>query len=124
MKTTLTLRPYPSKVLTKATLRAATQLALDRSELARIIGISTSTISHLSSGLKTIDPKSKKGEMALLIVRLYKSLEALVGHDCERRLDWMTSHNHAFNAVPRDFIQSARGLVSVVNHLEGRRAKV
>lgn len=124
MKAAHALRSDPSKVLTKAVLRAATQLALGGSELARIIGTSPSTISRLGSGVKTIDPQSKEGEMALLVVRLYRSLDALVGNDSQRRLDWMTSYNNAINAVPRDFIQSAQGLVSVVNYLDGMRATV
>ena len=124
MKAAHALHSDPSKVLTKAVLRAATQLALGGSELARIIGTSPSTISRLSSGVKTIDPQSKEGEMALLVVRLYRSLDALVGNDSQRRLDWVTSYNHAINAVPRDFIQSAQGLVSVVNYLDGMRATV
>jgi hypothetical protein len=124
MKAAYAMRSDPGKVLTQATLRAASQLALGGSELARIIGTSPSTISRLGSGLKTIDPQSKEGEMALLMVRLYRSLDALVGNDSQRRADWMSSHNHAFNAVPRDFIQSAQGLVSVVNYLDGMRATV
>ncbi len=124
MKTAHAMRSDAGKVLTQATLRAASQLSLGGSELARIIGTSPSTISRLGSGLKTIDPQSKEGEMALLMVRLYRSLDALVGNDSQRRLDWMSSHNHAFNAVPRDFIQSAQGLVSVVNYLDGMRATV
>jgi transcriptional regulator with XRE-family HTH domain len=124
MKAAHVLRSDPSKVLTTATLRAATHLALGGSELARIIGTSPSTISRLVSGLKSIDPQSKEGEMSLLVVRLYRSLDALVGNDSQRRIDWMASHNHAFNAVPRDYIQSAQGLVTVVNYLDGLRATV
>lgn len=124
MKAVHSVRSDPGKVLTQATLRAAAQLGLGGSELARTIGTSPSTISRLGSGLKTIDPQSKEGEMALLLVRLYRSLDALVGNDGQRRLDWMSAHNHAFHAVPRDFIQTAQGLVSVVNYLDGMRATV
>lgn len=124
MKAAHAVQSNPGRVLTQATLRAATQLALGGSELARIIGTSPSTISRLGSGLKTIDPQSKEGEMALLVVRLFRSLDALVGNDSQRRMDWMSSHNHAFNAVPREFVQSAQGLVSVVNYLDGMRATV
>lgn len=124
MKAAHAVKLGPGKVLTQATLRAATQLALGGSELACIIGTSPSTISRLGAGLKTINSQSKEGEMALLVVRLFRSLDALVGNDSQRRLDWISSHNHAFNAVRSEFIQSAQGLVSVVNHLDGMRAKV
>jgi len=124
MKAACAIRSDPAKVLTQATLRAATQLSLGGSELARVIGTSPSTISRLSTGLKLIDPSSKEGEMALLLVRLYRSLDALVGNDSQLRLEWMGTHNIAFNATPRDFIQSAQGLVTVVNYLDGMRATV
>lgn len=117
-------RTDPAKVLTQATLRAAAQLALSGSELARIIGTSASTVSRLGSGGKMLDPQGKEGELALLLVRLYRSLDALVGNDSQRRLDWLRSHNHAFNAVPREFVQSAQGLVTAVNYLDGMRATV
>ena len=124
MKAARLLVSDPAKVLTQATLRAAEQLALSSSELARVIGTSPSTVSRLSTGLKLIDPKSKEGEMALLLVRLYRSLDALVGNDGQLRFEWMRSHNNAFNAIPHDFIQSTQGLVTVVNYLDGMRATV
>jgi len=124
MKAARALQPDPAKVLTQATLRAAAQLSLGGSDLARVIGTSSSTISRLNSGLKLIDPNSKEGEMALLLVRLYRSLDAMVGNDSQLRLDWMRAHNRAFNAIPRDFIQSAQGLVTTVNYLDGMRATI
>ena len=124
MKAARALQPDPAKVLTQATLRAAAQLSLGGSDLAKVIGTSPSTISRLSSGLKLIDPNSKEGEMALLLVRLYRSLDAMVGNDSQLRLDWMRAHNRALNAIPRDFIQSAQGLVTTVNYLDGMRATI
>jgi len=124
MKAARALRSDPAKVLTQATLRAAAQLSLGGSDLARVIGTSPSTISRLSTGMKLIDPNSKEGEMALLLVRLYRSLDALVGNDSLLRLEWMRSHNRAFNAIPREFIQTAQGLVTTVNYLDGMRAAV
>ena len=124
MKAARVLLSDPAKVLTQATLRASAQLSLGGAELARVIGTSPSTVSRLSTGLKLIDPKTKEGEMALLLVRLYRSLDALVGNDSQLRFEWMRSHNSAFNAIPRDFIQSAQGLVTVVNYLDGMRATV
>jgi|GEM_PF-1074879 len=55
MKAAYALQPDPAKVLTQATLRAAAQLSLGGSDLARVIGTSPSTISRLSSESKQID---------------------------------------------------------------------
>lgn len=117
-------RPDPAKVLTQATLRASAQLELSGAELARIIGTSPSTVSRMGAGGKLIDPQSKEGELALLLVRLYRSLDAMVGNDSQRRAEWLSSHNRAFHAVPREFVQSAQGLVTAVNYLDGMRATI
>lgn len=111
--------PDPGRVLTEASLRTAEQLDLNDADFARIIGISPSSVSLLMSGAKTIDPRSEEGEKAILLVRLYRSLDLLVNGDREQRSVWMGSHNQAFNAVPREFVQSHQGLVIAVNYLDG-----
>jgi len=59
-----------------------------------------------------------------LLIRLYRSLDALVGNDEKRRLDWLNAYNRAFNGVPKDMVQTAQGLVLVVAYLDGMRATV
>jgi len=39
-------------------------------------------------------------------------------------MQWLSSYNHAFHAVPRDFVQSAQGLVRAVTYLDSMRATV
>jgi hypothetical protein len=60
--------------------------------------------------------------LAALLVRLYRSLDALVGNDDGRRRAWMTTHNDALNGVPRELIQRVQGLVATVAYLDGMRA--
>ena len=114
--------PAPDAVLTKAVLRAAALLEVPSSVLARILGVSEASVSRLSSGSRTIDPASKEGELALLLVRVYRSLDALVGTDAAQRKAWLHSHNRALNARPVDLLQRADGLVSVVAYLDAMRA--
>lgn len=71
-----------SMVLGKATIRAARELALSNAALARVIGFSEPTISRISDGQRGIDPSSKEGQLSLLVVRLFRSLNPLVGSDC------------------------------------------
>jgi len=56
------------------------------------------------------------------LIRLYRSLDALVGNDGEKRLAWMNSHNRALSGVPRDLMQKAEGLCAAVAYLDGMRA--
>ena len=109
-------------VLTKATLRSAGLLGVSNSVLARAVGLSEASISRMSSGSKAFEVGSKPAELAALVIRVYRSLDALVGNSEEHRRLWMTSFNTALNATPREAIQSAEGLVRVVTYLDGARA--
>ena len=114
--------PTPAAVLTKAVLRATELLELSGAALARTLGVSEASVSRLVSGARTIDPKSKEGELALLLVRVYRSLDALVGADPAQRKAWLQSHNRGLNGKPTELIQSAAGLVAVVAYLDAMRA--
>jgi len=111
-----------SAVLSKATLRSADLLGLSNGVLARAVGLSEASISRMSSGAKAFEIGSKPAELAALVIRVYRSLDALVGNSEEHRRLWMTSYNRALNAIPREAIQSAEGLVRVVTYLDGARA--
>jgi transcriptional regulator with XRE-family HTH domain len=116
------LRPAPEAVLTKAVLRAANLLGLSSAALARVLGVSEASVSRLASGVRTIDPATKEGELALLLVRVYRSLDALVGTDAAQRKAWMEGHNRALNGRPKELIERADGLVAVVSYLDAMRA--
>lgn len=111
-----------SAVLTKATLRSAGLLGLSNSVLAKAVGLSEASISRMTSGAKAFEVGSKPAELAALVIRVYRSLDALVGNSEEHRRLWMTSYNRALNAIPRQAIQSAEGLVRVVTYLDAARA--
>src|SRR5690349_15492171 len=96
--------PAPELVLTKAVLRAGGRLGLSSAVLARGLGVSEASISRLSAGARTVDPQSKEGELALLLVRVYRSLDALVGTDASQRNAWLHGHNRALNGRPIDLI--------------------
>ncbi|MCY7318431.1 MAG: MbcA/ParS/Xre antitoxin family protein [Ramlibacter sp.] len=111
-----------SSVLTQATLRSAGLLGLSSSVLARAVGLSEASISRMTSGAKVFEIGSKAAELAALVIRVYRSLDALVGNSEEHRRLWMTSYNRALNAIPREAVQSAEGLVRVVTYLDAARA--
>ena len=117
-------QPKPDVILTKALLRAAALLELSSASLARVLGVSEASVSRLVSGARSVDPSSKEGELALLLVRVYRSLDALVGTDAAQRKAWLRSPNRALNGRPSDLIQRADGLVAVVNYLDAMRAPV
>ena len=109
-------------VLTKAALRAAGLLGLTNAALARVVGVSESTVSRMAAGDRQFEVGTKPAELAALLVRVYRSLDALVGNSDSHRQRWMASFNQAFNAAPREAIESVEGLVRVVRYLDGARA--
>jgi len=122
MTTHAATKADPRQVLTKATARASVLLGLSGAALARIIGVSEPTVSRILKGERPLDPESKEGELSLLLVRVYRSLDALVGTDDQKRKDWMQSKNKALGGVPAQLIERADGLVATLNYLDGLRA--
>lgn len=113
----------PDEVLTKAVLRASDHLGLTQRELAGILGLSEASLSRLASGKKLLAVRSKEGELALLFVRIYRSLDALVGGDEQNRKLWLRSENRYFEAIPLEMMQRIRGLVDVAGYLDTMRGK-
>ncbi|MDQ7007391.1 MAG: MbcA/ParS/Xre antitoxin family protein [Acidobacteriota bacterium] len=114
--------PEAAGVLTRALLRAAEELALPGRSLARVIGISEASVSRLARG-RRIDPGSKEGELALLFLRLFRSLDTLVGGDASAARAWLHADNHHLGGVPAERIESVTGLVDVVEYLDAMRGR-
>ena len=111
-------------VLTKAVVRAAQLLSFSQRELARILGVSEATASRLCAGSYQLSAaRMKEWELALLLVRLFRSLDALWGHE-EAAHTWLASHNVALAARPLDLVPSIEGLVRVVNYLDNARGRL
>ncbi|MEB3316575.1 MAG: MbcA/ParS/Xre antitoxin family protein [Cyanobacteriota bacterium] len=109
-----------SELLLQAVLRAANELDLNRTALARVLGKDRSTLNRA----KGIDPASKTGELALLLIRLYRSLSALVGHDRLQLRHWFHTANRHTGGVPAEQVQRTEGLVEVVHYLDAMCAPI
>jgi hypothetical protein len=120
----LTSAPLPAATLSKAVVRAAAALKVSQSVLADVLGISAPSASRLVAGTYQLEQsRRKEWEMALLFVRLFRSLDAIVGPG-ERAHAWLTGENLALNARPMDLIRSAQGLVNVVEYLDLYRGRI
>lgn len=115
-------RPDPGMVLAKATVRASQFLGMNGAILASTLGLSAPTVSRILHENKAIAPASKEGELAMLLIRVYRSLDALVGTDHAKRQLWMTGFNKGLGGVPLQLIQRVEGLVATLNYLDGMRA--
>jgi hypothetical protein len=111
-----------ASVLGKAVLRAAERLDLSNTALAKILGLSGPTITRLRQGSYTIEQGDKAFELAALFVRLYRSLDAIVGGDDAVAAQWLKNENIALRDKPANLIQKVTGLVDVLHYLDARRA--
>jgi hypothetical protein len=116
--------PDRTAVLTKAALRAAGQLGLTNKLLGSVIGVSEATVSRMRSGDYSLQPGQKSFELAVLFVRLYRSLDAIVGGDDAVASAWLRNRNTMLDAEPLVLIQTVPGLMNVIQYLDARRAVV
>jgi len=108
------------ELVLQAVLRAADELELSRTALARVLGKDRSTLNRV----KGMDPASKTGELALLFIRLYRSLSVLVGHDRRQLRHWFHTANRHTGGVPAGQVQRTEGLVEIVQYLDAMRAPI
>jgi len=112
--------PDPQLVLAKAVLAAAGRLGMRNRHLAAVIGTSEASVSRLQTG-RGLDPDTKEGELALLFLRLFRSLDALVGGDDTKAAEWLWAKNDHIRGVPAERMRSVEGLVDVVQYLDAMR---
>ncbi len=118
------MRSEAGAVITKAVLRAADQLDISARTLATVIGVSEPTMSRMKRGEFGLAPGTKPFELAVLFVRLFRSLDAIVGGDGRVAVSWLRNSNSAFEAKPIEKMQTVSGLVDVIAYLDARRALV
>ena len=110
-------------VLTGATLRAAGLLGMTDADVAQVVGVSGATVSRLRGGQRTISLGSKEAELALLLVRVYRSLDGILGEDREAMRAWFHGKNRHLRGVPAELVRRTDGLVRVLEYLDAMRAK-
>ena len=126
------IRPAPAQadpiadgaVVTKAVMRAAARLGLANRVVARILGLSEATVSRMGTGVYLLKPDDKAFELALMVLRLFRSLDALSGGDEQTARAWLRNDNVALGGAPLALIESLAGLVNVLAYLDARRARV
>ena len=110
-------------VVTKAALRAADRLGVPNRSLARMLGLSEATVSRMGSGTYLLKSGDKPFELALMFLRLFRSLDALSGGDEQTARAWLRNDNLALGGVPLTLIESLAGMVTVVGYLDAHRAR-
>lgn len=118
MRSAASTSPSVDQVLTKATLRAGKALGLSQADIGTVVGRDRTSLR------RGIDPDSKTGELAALLIRVYRSLYALVGGDPQAMRHWMETDNHHTGGVPREQIRTVAGLTRVLEYVDAVRGKL
>ena len=105
-------------VLGEAVLNAGSKLGLNPDEVGRIIGRNRTTI--VRNG---VDPSTPNGQLAMLLVRIYRGLYVLVGGRDDEMRHWMRTRVRTLQGVPAEMIRDVAGLVRVTEYLDAMRGK-
>ncbi len=119
-----TTKPEPRRVMTGAVLRASALLEITQSGLAQILGLSPSTVSRMANGTYSLDMQKKEWELGALFVRLFRSLDAVIGSNDSVARGWLNGPNQALAGRPIELIRSTEGLVRVVQYLDCARGRI
>jgi DNA-binding XRE family transcriptional regulator len=114
----------PRRILTDAVLRASSMLDIKQTSLAQILGLSPSTVSRMANGSYTLDEHKKEWELGALFVRLFRSLDALIGCNDAAAQAWLGGNNLGLTGRPLDLIRTTEGLVRVVQYLDAARGRL
>jgi hypothetical protein len=117
-------RPDPARVAAKALLRAAELLDMSARDISAVIGLSEASVSRLKRADEATRLAGKAYELALLLIRLYRSLDAIMGGDDNASRKWLRAENSALGGVPLARIKTIDGLTHVLAYLDARRAPV
>lgn len=124
MATVLAQSNGDAQVLTSAVARIAELWVLSNAKLGMILGVSSATASRIRSGQAQLDPASKSFEAGQFLLRLFRSLDALMGSDDKASCRWLTTPNLDLAAKPFDLVDSFRGLITLCDYVDGFRARV
>jgi uncharacterized protein (DUF2384 family) len=123
--TAIAAKPHEkAQVLTNAVARIAELWGLSNAKLGGILGVSMATASRLRSGQSQLDPASKSYEAAQFLLRLFRSLDALLGSDDIAAKSWLATENLDLGGKPIEQIETMRGLMAVCDYVDFYRARV
>ncbi len=104
------------KVLTKAVVRAAGMLGLTQADLAVVLGTSDASVSRMKAGTYLV--AGKEFELAAFLVRIFRSLDALMGGHRDNVKAWFNAENHHLSGTPASLVREIEGITRVARYLD------
>lgn len=116
--------PAEAAVVSKAVVNAAERLGLTGKTLGTILGLSEASVSRLKRSELLLFPGDKSFELALMFIRLFRSLDAITSGDEAVAKAWLRNENSALGGAPLEKLLTISGLIDVLSYLDARRAVV
>ena len=110
-------------IVANAVQRIAEFWDLTNEGLGEILGLSASTVSRLRNGSWHFQERTKSFELAQYLMRLFRSLDSLMGSDDAAARSWLQSENHDLSGKPIELIRTIRGLSDVADYVDDYRAR-
>lgn len=110
--------------VTKAVIAAAERLGLSARQLSIILGLSEASLSRMKRLEFRLERGTKPFELGLLLIRLFRALDAVTGGDELVARAWLKNGNSVLGAIPAERMSTVAGLVDVLAYLDARRALV
>ena len=110
------------RIITQGVLKAAEYMDINAANLAKIIGLSASTLSRMKNGKYNLDINSKEYELGIIFLRIFRSLSAIVSANQNTARHWLINYNTALKEIPLEHMKSIRGINAVIEYLDARRA--
>ncbi|WP_371194935.1 MbcA/ParS/Xre antitoxin family protein [Glaciecola sp. SC05] len=112
------------QIVTQAYCEAGEWLGLKREDLADIIGASVASIARYKAKTAEIND-AKRMELALMLIRIYRSLFAIVGGDKAKMQHWINTDNRHLNEqTPLQLLKSIQGMYTTVRYLDAMRGRI
>ena len=118
------LKADDQSIISHALCQAADLMGLKRQQLAMVIGVSEPTMSRIRNETSVV-PQGKPLELALLFLRAYRALYAIIGGDPAAMQHWLkTPNSHLADQAPIELLQKVEGITQVVRYLDAMRGRV
>lgn len=111
-------------LVAKAVRRIADYWNLSNEGLGEILGLSGSTVSRLRNNTWHFQPGAKSFELAQYLMRLFRSLDSMMGSDDAAAKSWLAADNADLDGRPIEMIRTIRGLTLVTDYIDNFRSKV
>ncbi|MBB3048901.1 transcriptional regulator with XRE-family HTH domain [Litorivivens lipolytica] len=109
-------------VVAEAVLETAHLLGMKDKTLAEVLGLSPGMVSNLRHGKAELEEGKHPFEMAVALIRIYRSLAGIVGLQEKHLRGWFNAHNADLGAVPAELVRKPQGLFTTLTYLDSHRA--